>query len=435
MLTLQLDTKAFSYPDIPLPAVWTICQTMEAPVLADIESAVRKAIESLWQDPRLQPGAAVAIGVGSRGINNLLSIVRAAVEELKQRGANPFIVPAMGSHGGATAEGQVEVLAGYGITPEKVGVPIRATMEVAQVSTLEGGYPVYFDCHALSADAVVVINRIKPHTDFIGEIESGIAKMCAIGLGKQKGASRIHNYGADGLREIMPRIARKLVETVNIVGGIAIIENPFGQTAEIHAVPAADIAGPREKELLRRARTLCPRLPFQTLDVLVIDQMGKDISGTGIDTHVIGRARMPSIPESMWDGPDVRMICVLDLTDHTHGNAAGLGLADITTRRLIERIDFTATFMNYRTSGEGCAYRARIPIVLEDAEEAVKAAIALCGRGCHEEVRLARIRNTEFVETIEVSEPLLEEVGVNPHLQIIAGAHPLDLSRPLFSAG
>lgn len=434
MLTISLDTMAFAYPNIPLPPVWTVRQVMEAPVLLDIEGAVRQAVDILWQDPRLRPGASVAVGVGSRGINHLLRIVRTTVDELQRRGANPFLVPAMGSHGGATAEGQVEVLAGYGITPESVGVPIRATMDVAQVGTLEDGYPVYFDCNALAADAVLVINRIKPHTDFIGEIESGIAKMCAIGLGKQKGASLIHNFGADGLREIMPRIARKLVETVNIVGGVAIIENPFGQTAEIHPLRAADVAREREKELLCRARELCPRLPFKSLDVLVIDQMGKDISGTGMDTHVIGRARMPSIPENRWDGPDVRMICVLDLTDRTHGNAAGLGLADITTRRLIERVDFAATFMNYRTSGEGCAYRARIPIVLENAEEAVKAAIALCGRGRWEKVRLARIRNTEFVQMLEVSESLVEEVRHNPHLQIVAEAHPLDLSRPLLPA-
>lgn len=431
MLNLPLDTTAFSYPDTPLPPVWTVRQKIDVPAIRDVEGAARAAMRRLFEDPRLRPRSRVAVGVGSRGINNLVTVVRTAVDELKRRGCEPFLVPAMGSHGGATAEGQVAVLRDYGVTPESIGAPIRATMEVQQVSALEDGYPVYFDCHALSADAVIVINRIKPHTDFSGEIESGLAKMCAIGLGKQKGASTIHRFGADGLRHIMPAVARRLTETVNIVGGVALIENPGGQTAEIHGLLAEEIGRRGEKALLERARTLSPRLPFAAADVLVVDEMGKEISGTGMDTHVIGRVAMPSIAEADWDGPNIRLVCVLNLTERSHGNASGLGLADLVTRQLIERVDFAATFTNALTSGEGGVCRMRIPVILEDAESCVRAALGACGRGRLETVRLARIRNTEFVETLEVSAALLEDLRGRPDIEIVAEAHAPDFSRPL----
>jgi hypothetical protein len=428
---IEINTRAFDYPHIRLPEVYTVRQKIEAPVLQDIQGAVTAAVEGLLTDPRLRPGASVAIGVGSRGINHIVTILQAVIRELKEGGAEPFIVPAMGSHGGATAEGQVAILRDYGITQETMGVPIQATMEVAKVGELEDGYPVYFDCNALDADAVIVVNRIKHHTDFMGEIESGLAKMCAIGLGKQKGADSIHRFGADGLRNIMPKVARKLLESVNIVGGIAIIENQFGQTAEVHGVLAEGIGREVEKGLLERARALAPRLPFDTLDVLVVDYMGKDISGSGMDTHVIGRVRMPSIDEAAWDGPKVRIVCVLDITEKSHGNAAGIGLADMTTRQLIEKIDFHVTYTNHRTSGEGGVMRGSLPIILEDAEMCVRAAIGSCGQGWHEKVRLARIRNTEFVETFEVSESMLEEVCSRDDLEIVGDRHPLDVSSPL----
>ncbi len=430
-LTIDLDTMAYAYPEVPIPSVWTIRQKVDAPVTPDVETAARNALAPILGDPRLKTGASVAVGVGSRGINNLVPIVRTVIGELKAQGMEPFIVPAMGSHGGATAEGQEEVLRSYGISPDNVGAPIRATMEVAQVGALDDGYPVYFDCNAYSADAVIVVNRIKPHTDFAGEIESGPAKMCAIGLGKQKGASTIHRFGADGLRNIMPKVARRLIETCSIVGGIGIIENQFGQTAEIHGLTASEMGREKETRLLARAKELAPRLAFQSLDVLVIDEMGKNISGCGMDSHVIGRARMPSISESDWDGPDVRIIAVLDITGVSHGNAAGFGLADFTTRRLIERTDFYATFMNHRTSGEGGVHRGRMPIVLEDADSCVQAAIGGCGRGRYETVRLARIRNTEFVGTLEVSEALMEEVRSRDDLEILEQAHRPNFDEPL----
>jgi hypothetical protein len=430
-LRIEYDTHAFDYPDVAVPKVWTVRQKVEAPVLADIEGAARAAVRELATDPRLRAGASVAVGVGSRGIANLVPVVRAVISELKALGTEPFIVPAMGSHGGAVAEGQREILHDYGITYENVGAEIRATMEVKQVAALEDGYPVYFDCNALSADAVLVINRIKHHTDFAGEIESGICKMCAIGLGKQKGAATIHRFGAEGLRDTMPAVGRKLVETVNIVGGIALIENPYGETAEIHPVGAPDVGREKETRLLERARQLAPRLAFDEVDVLVVDEMGKNISGSGMDTHVIGRLAMPSVDEATWDGPSVRVICVLDLTDKSHGNAAGLGLADMVTQKLIKKVDFSATFTNHRTSGEGGVYRSRLPIILDNAEACVRTAVGACGRGLRETVRLARIRNTEFVDTLEISEALLAEAHGREDLEILSGPHAPDLDRPL----
>jgi hypothetical protein len=431
MLTINYDTTAFDNPDVPIPEVWTVRHRVAAPVLVDVEAAIREEARKLLADPRLKPGASVAVGVGSRGIANLVTAVLAVVDELRKHGCRPFIVPAMGSHGGAVAEGQASVLHDYGITPEAVGAEIHATMEVSQVGALADGYPVYFDCHAHSADAVLVINRIKPHTDFTGDIESGICKMLAIGLGKQKGASRIHRFGATGLREIMPEVGRRIVQACNVVGGIALIENPYGQTAEVHALTPEEIGRDREMELLIRAKALSPRLAFDDVDVLVVDQMGKNISGAGMDTHVIGRLEMPSIEESQWEGPRVRVVCTLDITDESHGNAAGLGLADMVTRRLIEKVDWQATMTNHFTSGEGGTRRGRIPIILETPEMCVRTAIGACGHGHWGEVKLARIRNTEFVDKLEVTEALMDEVRRRNDLEIVDEAHLPDLSRPL----
>jgi hypothetical protein len=435
-VNIRVDPTAFAYPNVPLPDVWTVRQKIEAPESKDVAAATAEAMSRLLTDARLRPGASVAVGVGSRGISNLQPIVRTVIERLRARGCQPFIVPAMGSHGDATAEGQTEILHGYGITEESCGAPIRATMDVQLVSTLEDGYPVYFDRMALAADAVVVVNRIKRHTCFQGRIESGLAKMCAIGLGKHTGALAIHEFGFTGVRDTMPRVARRLMTCTNIVGGIGILENAYGGTAEVHGLTADEISGDREAELLQRSRALSPRLAFDDVDVLVVDRMGKDISGSGLDTHVIGRVRMPSTPDADWPGPTVRIIVALDLTDQTHGNATGLGLADIVTRRLIERVDFHATMTNHRTSGEGGAFRSKIPVVLADERAAVQAAIGCCGRGRAETVRLARIQSTAFVETLEISAPLLEEALRRDDIEVLSGPHPMNLavtSRPRHS--
>ena len=429
-MLVDISTTAFDFPDIALPEVWTVRYLKHAPALSDVAASARSAARGLLSDPRMRPGARVAVGVGSRGLANLATIVTEVIGVLREAGTQPFIVPAMGSHGGATAEGQRSILHGYGITEQLTGAPIAATMEVVQLGTLDNGYPIYFDRNASEADCVVVINRIKHHTDFRGPIESGLCKMCAIGLGKRQGADAIHRFGADGLHHIMPEVGRRLVKAGDVVGGIAILENERGETAEIHYLPAAGIGRSPEETLLNHAREIAPRLAFDEVDVLVVDEMGKDISGTGMDTHVIGRVRMPSIPETDWDGPDVRMVVTLALTEKTHGNAAGLRLADIVTRRLIEQTDFAVTCTNHRTSQEGGAWRGGLPIVLETAESAARAAIGMCGRGDRSSVRFARIRNTEEVNVLEVSESLLAEVCKRDDFEVVSGPHALNLAVP-----
>ncbi|HZT44165.1 MAG TPA: hypothetical protein VFA07_18515 [Chthonomonadaceae bacterium] len=441
-MQIDIPLDLFTFPDVPLPDVRTVEQLFDTPALApaQIEAEVRRAVDELARDPRLRTGASVAVGVGSRGLENLALVVRTAISALKAHGLQPFIVPAMGSHGGATAEGQTEVLHSYGIAPEEVGADIRATMEVKEIGRLEGeeagpfaGEPVYLDRNAAGANAILLINRIKAHTDFQGEIESGIAKMTAIGLGKQRGAASIHHYGAYGLREKMPRVARFLAQHAPVVGGIAMIENERGETAEVHALPADQIARDGEKALLKRARAIMPRLPFSEFDVLIVDEMGKNVSGTGMDTHVIGRALMPGISESEWGGPCIRLIAVLDLTRESHGNAAGIGLADLTTRRLIEKVDFGASFTNMCTSGEGGVLKARLPLILPTGEDCVRTAVATCGQPSPDKVRLIRIRNTAHTQFLEISGALLQEARQNTRLNVEERSRPLDLCRPVGS--
>ena len=439
LLTVSIPMDTFIYPEVPLPRMWSVEQRFDTPALssAEVEQATAKAVRAfIARDARLKPGASVAVGSGSRGLDNLVLVVKTVVSCLKEAGMLPFVIPAMGSHGGATKEGQEALLKDYGLLPEIIGAPIRATMDVIEAGRLTGmsagpfeGHVVCYDAIAASADAVLLVNRIKPHTDFSSEIESGIGKMAAIGLGKQQGAEGIHHYGARGLRELMPRVARFLAHNTNIVGGVALIENELGRTAEIHAVGYDEMAEDRERELLNRSRAISPSIPYKDLDLLVIDEMGKNISGCGMDTHVIGRGFMPSIPEHTWGGPNIRLLAVLDLTDASHGNATALGLADITTRTLVEKIDFNSMLINMRTSGEGGVMRARLPRIMPTFDDCVKTAYATCGQGDSREVKFVRIRNTADTRCFEISEALLNETRANPALTVMDDGHPLDLSQ------
>ena len=447
-MQIDLPIDIFTYPNIPLPDVWTVEQLYDTPALTpeQIDAQARAAVNALTQGyeqgQRLKSGATVAVGVGSRGLDNLVTIVTAVIAQLKAAGFQPFIVPAMGSHGGATPEGQIEVLHGYGILPEIVGAEIRATMEVAQIGTLEGedagefaGQPVYCDRNALSADAILLINRIKAHTDFTGELESGIGKMSVIGLGKRHGAESVHRYGAHGLRHLIPRLARYNARNLPLIGGVAILENELGRTSEIHPLFPKDIAQEGEKALLRRARATAPHLPFSEIDILIIDEMGKNISGSGVDTHVIGRGNMPSIPENEWHaaagGPNTRLIAILDVTDESHGNSCAFGLADMVTRKLIEKTDFAASYINMRTSGEGGIMRARLPLIQPTAEDCVRTSYGCCGKADPARVNFVRIRNTANTRYLEISSALLPEAQLNPRLRVSAASHPLDLCVPV----
>jgi hypothetical protein len=413
-------------PSGSLPQVTPIRRVVnDLPTSADPYAEAQAALEPLRE--RILPDARIAVTAGSRGIHDLVPVVRAAVEWLKSVGAVPFVVPAMGSHGGATADGQREMLAGLGITPESVGCPIEATMETVLVGTLPDGTQVHHDAIAAKADGVLLVNRVKPHTDFHGPIESGLAKILAIGLGNHVGAAALHAGGIPSLGAAIEASARMKIAHGKVLGGLAILENSAEHTAAVEFVEADGIAGSAEKALLQRAGSLLGRLPFDQLDVLVVDELGKDKSGAGMDTNVIGRCWVHGIPE--FESPTIAAISVHSLSPASHGNAAGLGLADVMPARMLEQIDLQASYVNALTSGAGGARRSRLPMVMEDDEAAVLAAVTMCGRRDWSELRLARIRDTLSPNELMVTPALLEEAGDRFDLEITGTA------RDLTSAG
>jgi len=416
-MQLLNQIQHLSFP-APLPErLLLVEQTFDAPRLDDLTAAVNQALEQSELLTRMRPGATVAVGAGSRGIANLAAIVRATIERLKAEGFQPFIFPAMGSHGGATAEGQREVLANLGITSETVGAEIRATMETVEIGQLPDGPPLYMDVNAAQADHTLLINRIKPHTDFRSRLESGLTKMAVIGLGKQRGATLMHARGVPGFQKFLAPAARIYEAETNLIGGLAIIENAYDQTAEITALSAAQIGTPVEEALLEKAKSLMASLPFPEIDVLGIRQMGKDISGSGMDTNIISRLKIPRQPENFGE-VDVAIIAVLDLTEATHGNATGLGLADVTTARLVEQIDWISTYTNLITSGSLGVQRSPIPIVMANDREALQVALRCCGQP-QETARIVLIRDTLTLDRLWVSPSLGQAVADHPRLKLI----------------
>jgi hypothetical protein len=369
---------------------------------------------------QLKPGMRVAVGVGSRGIANYQTIVRATLDVLREHGTHPFLVAAMGSHGGANAEGQRELLASYGITPEALGVPVKTDMDAVTIGTNSWGEPVWWDKNALSADAVVVINRVKPHTDFRGRVESGIAKMLVIGFGKREGASQHHRWGVRGLRDMLPETCRVILEKTPVVGGLAVLENAREETAEVRVL-ARDEVLTAEPRLLEKARRIMGRLPFDRLDLLVIGELGKNYSGAGIDPNVVGRLLL----EGMDEPPGLRItrICVLDVSPESHGNATGIGIADLTTERAVASIDPVPFRMNNLTA---CfLWRSKLPITFPTDQECLAAGRDTCWQPNDNELRLAVIPNTLEVADLWVSPPLLAEARQWPGLEIVGEAQPL----------
>lgn len=381
--------------------------------LEDIPGKLKKEYEKAA--PWIHEGMRVAIAAGSRGITNIDLIVRETVQWLKSHGADPFIVPAMGSHGGATAEGQRQVLESYGITEEKVGAPVVSSMEVVSLGkTKTNPYiPVWMDKNAYNADGILLINRVKAHTDFHGRHESGIVKMLTIGLGKQAQALAVHAYGADGLKNYIPDISKKVLESGKIIGALGIIEDGYDNTADLVFARPEEIFQ-TDEELLKRSKNLMARLPFEKIDVLIVDEMGKNISGTGLDTNVIGRLRI----KGQEDGkPECGKIAVFRLTEESHGNALGIGLADVVTKQIAEGIDWTATYQNVITSG--FLERGFLPIQAETDKNAAAIAVRTCGAQCVETIKMARIKNTLELDEIYVSRALWKEIENMP------GAMPL----------
>ena len=384
-----------------------VTMKFDGAAVADVRGTARQEIRALAESGmiKVSSGARIAIAVGSRGVACIDTIARATVDELREMGADPFIVPAMGSHGGATAQGQKAVLASYGVTEETVGAPVCASMDVVRIGTTTMGIPVYIDRIACESDGIVPINRVKKHTDFRGKIESGLMKMLAIGLGKEKGASAIHSAGPPMLGEVIPEVAEIMIDKAPVLFGMAVVENAYGKVARLKAIPAGQIRREEEK-LLESAKQLSPMVPVDA-DVLIIDEMGKDISGGGMDSNVIGRIRIRRVPEP--EKPDIFRVVVLDLTDKSEGNASGLGIADFTTKRLVDKIDFNAFYTNEVASA--MTERGKIPIALATDFDAVKAALLCCWMVPSESARIVRIKNTMILDEFYVSEPLLDEVS------------------------
>lgn len=403
---------------VQIPKMVRVIQNFPRPVLVDVAKAVREEMQRPEILGRIKSGDKIAVTAGSRGIANIALILREVVANLKARGAEPFIIPAMGSHGGATAEGQVEVLHSLGISEESVGAPIHATMDVVQVGVSAGGMPVYFDKYANEADATVVVNRVKPHTSFRGAYESGLAKMIAVGLGKQKGAEVCHSGAREKMSQQIADIAQTAIGKTNVVFALGIIENAFDETCKIVALPKEEIMA-QEPELLQEAMANLPQILFAKYDVLIVDEIGKNISGLGMDTNIIHR--FPTLDIQF--EPSVQRIVVMDLTDETHGNFHGLGLADVCTRRVFEKLDYSKTYPNPLTSRLPEA--SKIPMVMQNDLLAIKTAIQTCGNVDYTKIRMVRIKNTLRLDEILISEHLLDQARSDPRLEIVGDTQPM----------
>jgi hypothetical protein len=399
---------------VELPNVALIGQRIESPAaLASIREGVREALDAVEL-----PSGSVAIGVGSRGVAGIGEIVAALVEVLKEAGAEPFVVPAMGSHGASTAEGQAEVLAHLGVSEESVGCPVRATMEAVEIGETPTGVAVFMDRNAYEADSVVVVNRVKPHTAFRGTVESGPTKMLAIGLGKQRGAHSIHSAGWERIHETIPEAARVAVGSGKVAFGLATVENADEEPCRIVAIPAGELEE-AEAPLLEEAKRNLARLPFDEIDVLVVDEIGKNISGDGADPNVTGR--YPTTAAS--GGPSVERMVYLGLTEETGGNANGLGMADVVTERLAASVDRPSTYMNALTSTTPAPVKT--PMVMPTEEMAIAAALTMCAGVDPPRARLVRIQNTLKLRKIRVSEALLGDVESDERLEVLEAPRPM----------
>ena len=403
------------------PKMYRIGQVFDVPRVDNIEETLRKELESIQISSLIKEGARIAITAGSRGIANIDRVLRHLVHVLKENSAKPFLIPAMGSHGGGTAEGQLEILESLKVTEESIGAPILSSMEVVEIGKSRFGFPVLVDKNAAEADGVIVVNRVKPHTEFEGPIESGLMKMMAIGMGKHKGCIQVHKQTINyRYVEVIPEIGRVILENVPILFGVALVENVYDETAIIQAILPSQFRI-EEERLLTEAKRLMARLPFDKIDVLIVDEMGKNISGTGMDTNVIGRIMF--IGEREPEKPKVTRIVVLGLTEESHGNAIGIGLADYTTQRLVNDMDAGATSINAMAGMS--PEKGRIPIPLITDKEAVEAALDTIRPVDAEEARVVHIKNTLEIAELDISEALLEEVEGREDLKLAEELGPL----------
>ena len=406
--------------EIQLPKMVKVRQKFRTPQIADVAGEVKKAIKEAGVLSRINEDDRVAIAVGSRGVADLPILVRETVAAVMEAGGNPFIVPAMGSHGGATAEGQIDVLLQLGISEESVGAPILSSMEVIKLDELPNGLPVYIDKLAYESDKIIVINRIKPHTAFRGPVESGLMKMITIGLGKQKGAEAAHAYSFKYMAEHVPEMAKISLTKVPIIFGLATIENAYDKPAKIVAVPAEELEE-AEPGLLLEAKSLMPKIHFDSMDVLIVNELGKDISGDGMDPNITGNFATPYAT----GGPDVKRTVVLGLTEKTHGNANGIGMADMTTKAVMNEIEWEKGYANALTSTVTDV--VKLPMFLDTQELAVKAAIKTCNAFDLNKVRVVRIQNTLEIGEIWISESMMEEALKNKNIEVLSEPEELAL--------
>lgn len=367
---------------------------------------------------KIKPGMEIAVTVGSRGIANIPLIIKSIADFVKSRGAVPFAVPAMGSHGGATGEGQRQVIESYGVTEEFIGCEIRSSMETVQIGVTPDGKTVRIDRNACESDGIIVCGRVKPHTGFRGPYESGIMKMAAIGLGKQFGAEIIHVDGFGHFREYIPMFGKVILKNSPVLCGLALLENAYDQTREIVSLTPEEIIS-KEPELLLRAKSYMPRILFDSCDVLIIDEMGKNISGDGMDPNISGRFPTPFAE----GGIDAQRVAVLDLTKESHGNACGIGLADITTRRLFDKMIFEQTYPNAITNT--AVIEMKIPMVMDTDKLAIQTALKTCIEIDHKNPRVVHIHNTMDMAQIDISKAMLEEAGQNSRIEIMGKPAPM----------
>jgi len=403
-----------------LPPIARVRQTVQQPAVADVPATIAQAIRSSRISERVKPGGTIALTVGSRGIAGIDQIARAAVETLRALGFQPFVVAAMGSHGGGTADGQRALLAEFGVTEAFLGCPIRSEMDTVVLGTDGFGLPIHFDRNAFEADGIVLLNRIKPHTSFTGRYESGLLKMLTIGLGKRQGAAHVHKLGLPGLKRMLPEVGTFLLSRTPVALGLALLENAEEHTARVVAVEPEELLDV-EPRLLDESRELMARLPFDQIDVLIVGELGKNYSGTGLDPNVIGRQRVETMPDL--PRPIVTRLAVLDLSEETRGNGLGIGLADLTTERLVRALDPTPMRVNSMTSN--FLTRARVPLALPSDRDVITSCLDTCWRIHRDEARVVLIPNTLELTTLYVTAPLAAEVESNPHLSFESPFAPL----------
>jgi len=402
------------------PKLYKVKQSFaDQPIVKNIEQEVKQQVELIMSNIKLPVGASIAIPAGSRGIANIVKILKTVVATLKELGYRPFLFSAMGSHGGGTKEGQQSILDSLGITEETIECKVIASSEVIQIATTDAeikDLPVYMAKEAYEADAVIIVNRVKAHTSFTGPYESGLLKMMAVGMGRAKGASMVHSLGADLLASSIPSIAKKAMEVGPIVGGLAIVENAMEKTAIIKGLTKSEILI-EERQLLELSKAYMPKLPFKDIDFAIVLEMGKNYSGTGMDTNIIGRLRIEGVAEPTHT--NIKYLAVLDISEESHGNATGIGLADFTTDKLVEKIDKTSTYLNCMTSG--FVTRAAIPMSFTDDKALFDGFEKVVKLDDLSKLKILIMKNTLLIDELWVSESIYQELKNDVKIEILEG--------------